>query len=253
MCVLRATHELFNFIDDFTVLPISTYMLPSKFTAQNLVRMHLMLKLISIPTAAFTIVFLGSQNSHGQSTSSPNNLSEIYACADIADSTARLACYDASVGRLETAEKSGDIVTLSRSTIDQVKKDSFGLKTDSASTIDLLTKSEPPKKSTELTKPISKKKEKKAEKKTEKRASLETEDLNKVNLEIASTKTFGYEKTRFYLANGQVWDQVDSVKVRVPRVKDGNPNVAEIKKAALGSFFLRINGKGRAIRIRRKK
>ena len=150
---------------------------------------------------------------------------------------------------METAEKSGDIVTLSRSTIDQVKKDSFGLKTDSASTIDLLTKSEPPKKSTELTKPISKKKEKKAEK----RASLETEDLNKVNLEIASTKTFGYEKTRFYLANGQVWDQVDSVKVRVPRVKDGNPNVAEIKKAALGSFFLRINGKGRAIRIRRKK
>ena len=117
MCVLRATHELFNFIDDFTVLPISTYMLPSKFTAQNLVRMHLMLKLISIPTAAFTIVFLGSQNSHGQSTSSPNSLSEIYACADIADSTARLACYDASVGRLETAEKSGDIVTLSRSTI----------------------------------------------------------------------------------------------------------------------------------------
>jgi len=214
-----------------------------------------MLKFISIPTAAFTIVFLGSQNSHGQSTSSP--------------SSARLACYDASVGRLETAEKSGDIVTLSRSDINQAKKDSFGFRNDQASTIDLLTKSETPTKSTEFTKPdaeIKDKQDKKALKKAEKAkkkaekakkkeqtASLDVENLDQVRLEIAQTKTFGYEKTRFFLTNGQVWDQVDSVKVRVPRVKDGNPNVAEIKKAALGSFFLRINGKGRAIRIRRKK
>ena len=232
-----------------------------------------MLKFISIPTAAFAIVFLGSQNSHGQSTSSPSSLSEIYACAGIADSTARLACYDASVGRLETAEKSGDIVTLSRSDINQAKKDSFGFRNDQASTIDLLTKSETPTKSTEFTKPDAKindkqakKKNKKALKKAEKAkkkaekakkkeqtASLDVENLDQVRLEIAQTKTFGYEKTRFFLTNGQVWDQVDSVKVRVPRVKDGNPNVAEIKKAALGSFFLRINGKGRAIRIRRKK
>ena len=231
-----------------------------------------MLKFISIPTAAFTIVFLGSQNSHGQSTSSPSSpssLSEIYACAGIADSTARLACYDASVGRLETAEKSGDIVTLSRSDINQAKKDSFGFRNDQASTIDLLTKSETPTKSTEFTKPDAKikdkqdkkalKKAEKAKKKAEKAkkkeqtASLDVENLDQVRLEIAQTKTFGYEKTRFFLTNGQVWDQIDSVKVRVPRVKDGNPNVAEIKKAALGSFFLRINGKGRAIRIRRKK
>ena len=228
-----------------------------------------MLKFISIPTAAFAIVFLGSQNSHGQSTSSPSSLSEIYACAGIADSTARLACYDASVGRLETAEKSGDIVTLSRSDINQAKKDSFGFRNDQASTIDLLTKSETPTKSTEFTKPDAKikdkqdkkalKKAEKAKKKAEKAkkkeqtASLDVENLDQVRLEIAQTKTFGYEKTRFFLTNGQVWDQIDSVKVRVPRVKDGNPNVAEIKKAALGSFFLRINGKGRAIRIRRKK
>ena len=228
-----------------------------------------MLKFISIPTAAFTIVFLGSQNSHGQSTSSPSSLSEIYACAGIADSTARLACYDASVGRLETAEKSGDIVTLSRSDINQAKKDSFGFRNDQASTIDLLTKSETPTKSTEFTKPDAKikdkqdkkalKKAEKAKKKAEKAkkkeqtASLDVENLDQVRLEIAQTKTFGYEKTRFFLTNGQVWDQIDSVKVRVQRVKDGNPNVAEIKKAALGSFFLRINGKGRAIRIRRKK
>lgn len=77
--------------------------------------------------------------------------------------------------------------------------------------------------------------------------------LQSLSFEILRTKEFGYEKTRFYMKNGQIWEQADNYRIRVPKTKQGKPNVAEIKKAALGSFLLRINGKGRAIRIRRVK
>ena len=217
-------------------------------------RMHLMIKFIAILSPSLAIVLLGSQNCYAQTSKSLNSLSDIYACADISDATERLACYDTSVGRLESAEKSGDIVALSRTEIDQAKKDNFGLKQDTNTTIELLAKKDTPKLPTAPARSEVKKPEKsKKREKREKSASLKIDDIDKVELEIERTKTFGYEKTRFYLTNGQVWDQVDNYRIRVPKPKDGNPNTAEIKKAALGSFFLRINGKGRAIRIRRKK
>ena len=53
------------------------------------------------------------------------------------------------------------------------------------------------------------------------------------------------------MTNGQVWEQTDRTNVRIPKVRDGKTNNAEISKASLGSFFLRVNGKGSAIRVRR--
>lgn len=85
------------------------------------------------------------------------------------------------------------------------------------------------------------------------KAKDENKSVSSITSEILRTKEFGYKKTRFFLENGQVWDQVDGYNLRVPRVRNGIPNSAQIRTAALGSFLLRINGKGRAIRVRRIK
>ena len=79
------------------------------------------------------------------------------------------------------------------------------------------------------------------------------EEIKSIVEPLRATKEFGYDKTRFLLANGQVWDQVDTTKVRIPRERDGQTNTVEIRKGAAGSFLLRVNGKGSAIRVRRRR
>ena len=75
--------------------------------------------------------------------------------------------------------------------------------------------------------------------------------MTEVTLDIRKTTEFGHKKTRFFMANGQVWEQTDGNKVRIPKVRNEELNTADISKASLGSFFLRVNGKGAAIRVRR--
>jgi len=61
-----------------------------------------------------------------QSSAKPDELQAIYACKTIEDAKKRLACYDSSVGRFEAAEKSGEVVTVSKTTIEKVERDAFG-------------------------------------------------------------------------------------------------------------------------------
>jgi len=49
----------------------------------------------------------------------------------------------------------------------------------------------------------------------------------------------------------KVWEQIETTSTRILRSKDGQKQIAKISKAALGSFRMRINGKGNAIRVRR--
>jgi len=68
---------------------------------------------------------------------------------------------------------------------------------------------------------------------------------------VAKLDMFGYKKLRITLENGQVWEQIGSVTNRPPKMSSKRPLVAEIKEAALGSFSLQFNGKGRAIKVKR--
>jgi len=70
----------------------------------------------------------------------------------------------------------------------------------------------------------------------------------RVSMEIERFRQVGYQTTLFYMVNGQVWRQYDDTRVRPPR---GDGHVAEIRRAAMDSYLLRINGEGRAIRVRR--
>ena len=88
--------------------------------------------------------------------------------------------------------------------------------------------------------------------KNDPKSGLETE-ANEASFILKTTSEFGYKKTRFHLANGQVWDQIDSNRIKISRPKNEQANSVTIEKAALGSFTLRINDTGKKIRVRRVK
>ena len=199
--------------------------------------------------------------SFAQSTSQPSEVAAIFACKSMAGPEARLTCYDAAVGRLEAAQKSGEIVTLSKTQVEKVKKDAFGFNIPSLPGLGkLFGGKDKSKRKTHAAisdmdspqaPPHSEKSKAKKSKTKKKEAAIEASNIKSVSLTLRKTTTFGYKKTRFFFNNGQVWEQADSASVRIPKSRDGTPTTAKITKAALGSYMLRINGKGRAVRVRR--
>ncbi|WP_421792332.1 hypothetical protein [Hyphobacterium sp.] len=72
--------------------------------------------------------------------------------------------------------------------------------------------------------------------------------VERIVMDIERIREIAYGRHRFYMANGQVWVQSGSERFRYDENAD---NVAEIRRAAMGSYFMQINGTGRALRVRR--
>lgn len=74
-------------------------------------------------------------------------------------------------------------------------------------------------------------------------------DPDRVLMVVERISTFGYNTKRFHMANGQVWEVTDGMRFSIPRNAD--PLTAEIRTAGGGGYFMRLQGEGRAIRVRR--
>jgi hypothetical protein len=138
-------------------------------------------------------------------------LAKVYACASLPRSDERLTCYDAAIAGLRQAETTGGVA--------EAGEQPFGFTRPEAADIG--------------------------------RAAVPkaTEQLDTVQVTIATAEKRADGKYRFTLKSGQVWDQIETEKVgRLGAL----PVTAEIKAAALGSFLMRIEG-GRSIRVRRVK
>lgn len=75
--------------------------------------------------------------------------------------------------------------------------------------------------------------------------------VNVVRMQIERIEEVRRNNYRFHMENGQVWRQVDSRAVTLPRNRDNM--TAEIQRAAVSSYLLRINGRSRAIRVTRER
>lgn len=75
--------------------------------------------------------------------------------------------------------------------------------------------------------------------------------VNVVRMRIERVEQIRRNSYRFHMENGQVWRQVDSRAVNLPRNRDDM--TAEIQRAAVSSYLLRINGRSRAIRVTRER
>jgi hypothetical protein len=153
-------------------------------------------------------------------------LATVYACAGITEASARLACFDTAVATLRQAQTGGDLAIVSRAQIATAEREAFGLATPSLSTLAQSATTNTNTTTTTTTPPRA--------------AVAPAEPLDSVTLALARIETAGDGKLRFITKSGQIWRQTDRIKLA--NLGKG-PWSAEVKKAALGSFMLKIGEK----------
>ena len=145
----------------------------------------------------------------------PQAYKDLVQCRSIPDAAARLACYDAQVGKLEQAAASGDVVVADRASVREAKKGLFGFTLPSLGLFG--------------------------------GGDDDKDDIKAIEGTIAMARTYGYGAWRITLADGSVWEQTDTEQLVFDPVK-GNP--VKISKGALGVYRMNIDGQ-RAIKVRR--
>jgi len=145
----------------------------------------------------------------------PEQLQSLLTCRAVVETTARLACFDAAVGALETAHRDGAIVVVDRGEMDRARRDTFGL---DLPTLPRLFGS---------------------------RAGPE---LSEVETTLVSARQNPREEWSFRLADGSTWKQTDGGAVQF-RNRPDQP--VRIRRAAMGSFLMTVGG-SRAVRVERQ-
>lgn len=146
----------------------------------------------------------------------PEALAGVYACAEIQDDAQRLACYDASVGRMRQAETEGQFVAVDRQQAESMRRESFGFSLPSITNVF--------------------------------RGGGDGEELDRVELQVDRILTRADGRRIFVMADGQRWVQV--LAERASNVRAGDR--VTVRRAALGSFMLVSERGGSAHRVRRE-
>jgi hypothetical protein len=145
----------------------------------------------------------------------PETLARLMACRGIADNTARLACFDTAAGALDTAERQGDVVVIDRAGVAETRRQLFGFEMPS------LPRLFGPEGAVEI---------------------------DSIDSTLQGASLVGEGRWVFRLADGSVWRQIDSERVRF---RNSPGQAVQVRKAALGSFLLTVDG-SRAVRVRRQ-
>ncbi len=183
-----------------------------------------------------------------QETQETSPLTGIYACADIVDDAARLACFDGAVKSLKSAEETGQFVTVDGKKVKNLERNAFGFNLPNLPKLRLGLFNKKNADGTKIARQPVLENEDPTQGQVLKRSKKG--DIMKIGLLIDHVKKRPDGSVRFYLKNGQVWVQTDSQRVWMPKKGEA---IAHIYKKAMGSFFLRVNGRGLAIRVRREK
>lgn len=135
-------------------------------------------------------------------------------CRGIADSDKRLACYDAAVDSITTAEKKGDVIIVDRQQAQAARRQAFGLDLSALSVFDRGDK---------------------------------PEEVDRIAGEVTKAARGADGRWALTLADGATWRQADD-RALSSLPKPGSR--VEIRKAAAGSYLMNIDGQP-AIRARR--
>ena len=163
-------------------------------------------------------------------TSEPASTDAVYACAALEADTERLACYDAAVGRLKAAEEAGEVTTVTKTEIEKVEREAFGFSMPSLPTLTM------PKFGRSA-----------SDGDSDRSAEGELQTITAAVTNVSVSKINGLRVT---LENGQIWQQTDSRKIYYSKKKGVKD--AEVRRAAMGSFMMKLDG-GSAFRVKRLK
>ncbi len=146
----------------------------------------------------------------------PEVFSKVVECRAVTESAARLACYDAAVAALAEAQRSNDVVVVSREDVREARRGLFGL---SLPKIRLFG------------------------------GGRDDEEDDEEFQELTSTIASFREGPRgliFTLPDGAVWEQTDNIQIG--GMREGQ--TVSIKRGALGSYLAKV-GTSRAARVKR--
>lgn len=129
-------------------------------------------------------------------------LDAVVECRKIADDTARLACYDKSVGELDTAQKAREVVVVDREQVTEARRSVFGLKLPKI------------------------------------RIFGDGEDVDTVDGVITAVGRTRDGKLTFTLEDGARWVQTDNHTIVGVRVG----TQVTLSRGALGTFFAKFKG-----------
>ncbi len=171
-------------------------------------------------TIAIAAVALGAPALAQDESASP--LTAVYACAELTDDAARLACYDAAVGNIRSREEAGEVAVVDREQVARTQREAFGFRVPSLSSLipNFSSGDE----------------------------GGGDGDVDAIQAAVADYSYSGSGMLRVELANGQIWEQIDPERVRI---YGRGPFEAEVRRASMGSYQLIIVGRTRAIRVRR--
>jgi len=172
------------------------------------------MSLISGLVAIAAVSVLSGQSAPAQER--PETLTRLLDCRAVADSSARLACYDAAAGALDMAERQGEVVVIDRAGVAETRRQLFGFEMPTLPRLfgpaDAIA------------------------------------EIDSIETTLQSAALVGEGRWVFRLQDGGVWRQIDSERVRFQN-RPGQP--VRVRKAALGSFLLTV-GDSRAVRVRRQ-
>jgi hypothetical protein len=143
-------------------------------------------------------------------------LAKFMACKALTDPTQRLACLDARLTELQTAEKAGDIVVVDRAQVHTLRRQSFGLPN-----MDALKFFE---------------------------RGIHPEEVKSVTVTLKEAHRTNSGAWLMVTNEGEVWRQTDGTEL-FPEPAKGDQ--ATIRSGLLGSYFLKV-GNGRAIQVHRE-
>lgn len=171
-----------------------------------------------LAAAAFTAPALAQPRPQAAVTDRAAALKQLSDCRGVADEAQRLACYDAAAAAVDAAEASGDLVVMDRGQVQTAKRSLFGFDTGA---LNIFDRGDP-----------------------ERRVVVD-------NVTLTVERAYRGEGGKWVvvMSDGQVWKQVDNTNLYNPPKRGSE---AKIRKAALGSYFMNIDGQT-AIRARREK
>ena len=148
-------------------------------------------------------------------TGQPQAFEALVKCRAIAEDAARLRCFDQAAAALQQAAEKRDIVMIDREQVRQTRRSLFGIEG--------------------LRLPFFGHGDEKGE------------DVSQLDGVIASARDVGNGRWLFHLEDGSTWVQVDDNVIAI-WPKAGQKVL--IKRAALGSYMMRVNGQP-GVRVRR--
>lgn len=145
----------------------------------------------------------------------PEILSRLVACRSVTAPEARLTCYDAAAGALDSAEREGQVVVVDRAQVSAARRQLFGFDLPSISLFD---------------------------------SGPSPEKIESVDTTLTRATLVGDGKWTFVLADGGTWRQIDSERVSF---RNTAGQEVRVRRATLGSYLLTVGG-SRAVRVRRQ-